>query len=337
MSHILEIGKGMAPMALDADGLASGMAFLNGELEKRDPRLLEPLTSVTWMRDIVSDVGGGYVDFTSNYFVDYGTTGPNEYGIIGGETNNLPIIQANVSKDVYPVFTFGNVIRVPFLDQQRMQQVGRSLDQIFDDGLRLNYNKMLDQNVYFGFETLGQTGLVNNPDVSASLAPATGTGSARTWASKTPQQIMTEINDVLTAAWAAGNYDLTSMPNQILLPPAVFADLNNRLVSTAGSISLLEYLMRYNIAAANGVELKIVSCRQCIGQGLPLSTGGDNTNRAVFYVNKEDRVSFDIPVPLTRALTQPSVDQMAFLTAYVGQVGVVKFKYFQCVRYFDGI
>lgn len=74
-------------MAMDAASISSGMAFLNAELEKRDPRLLEPLQSVTWMRDIVSRTGGGWVEFSSNYFVDYATTGSNENGIIGGETN----------------------------------------------------------------------------------------------------------------------------------------------------------------------------------------------------------------------------------------------------------
>ena len=41
----------------DAAGIATGMAFLEGELEKRDPKIREPLTSVTWQRDIVADTG----------------------------------------------------------------------------------------------------------------------------------------------------------------------------------------------------------------------------------------------------------------------------------------
>ena len=50
---------------LDAAGISTGMAFLEGELEKRDPKIREPLTSVTWPRDIVAESGGGWVDFTS--------------------------------------------------------------------------------------------------------------------------------------------------------------------------------------------------------------------------------------------------------------------------------
>ena len=39
----------------------SGMAFLEGELEKRDAKLREPLSSVTWPRDIPVRTGGGFV------------------------------------------------------------------------------------------------------------------------------------------------------------------------------------------------------------------------------------------------------------------------------------
>src|SRR6267378_2127585 len=56
--------------------IAGGMAFLQAELEKLDPKVREPLTSVTWMRDIPVKSGGGWVDFTSVFSVDYGIAGP---------------------------------------------------------------------------------------------------------------------------------------------------------------------------------------------------------------------------------------------------------------------
>lgn len=39
---------------MDEAGVASGGAFLVSELEKRDPLVRKPLTSVTYPRDIVS-------------------------------------------------------------------------------------------------------------------------------------------------------------------------------------------------------------------------------------------------------------------------------------------
>jgi hypothetical protein len=43
------------------------MAFLNGELEKRNVKLNEPLTSFTYARDISIETGGGL--FTENVLI----------------------------------------------------------------------------------------------------------------------------------------------------------------------------------------------------------------------------------------------------------------------------
>lgn len=334
MLHNLSIGGG--PMVLDAAGVASGQAFLQGELEKRDPKLLEPLKSVTWMRDIYAETGGGFVDFTSNIYVDYATSGTNQYGIINGATNNIPTIQANFSKDIFTVFPWANIIKVPFMDQQRMSTIGRSLDEQLDNGLRLAYNKALDQNVYFGFTDYGTTGLINSASIASGLAPA-GASTSRSWALKTPNEILADVNTVLTATWASSEYDITGMANQILIPPAVFGYINTTLISSAGNQSIYSYLMANNIAKAQGVDLVIAPARQCIGAGVPLTTGGANSNRLVAYRNDKDRVSFDIPVPLSRVMTQADVNQLSYLTAYVAQMGQVKFKYTQCAYYMDGI
>lgn len=321
---------GAAQFNMDAAAISTGMAFLQGELEKRDPKLHEPLQSVTWQRDIVAITGGGWVDYTSNNFVDYATTGGNEGGIIGGETNDIPIMQANVSKDVGKVFNFANILKVPFIDQQKLQGIGRSLDDILDKGIRLNYNKSIDNIVYNGLPSFKIYGLANNPAVTASTAPNGAAGTA-TWFTKTPDEILKDVNQIITDTWAASEYDLTGMANHILIPPNLFAYIAGKTVSTAGSISILKFLLENNIANNQGRDLVIAPSRWCVGAG----TGG--TDRLIAYVNDDNRVVFDLPVPLTRIMTQAQVTEIAYLTAYMGQLGQVKFLYLTCAKYVDGI
>ncbi|WP_197058186.1 MULTISPECIES: DUF2184 domain-containing protein [Brevibacillus] len=322
-------GLGPSMMMNDA-AISSGMAFLVGELEKRDPRLLEPLNSVTWMRDIVAKTGGGWVEFTSNQFINYATTGGNENGIIGGETNDIPVMQADATKDVYKVFTFANILKVPFVDQQKLQGIGRSLDDILDKGIRLNYNKSIDNIVYTGVPRAGVYGLVNHPDITARSVSVGAAGQTK-WSSKTPDEILADVNTIITETWAASEYDLTGMANHILIPPQQYAYLVGTKVSEAGNISILQFLLDNNIGKNQGVDLVIAPSRWCAGAG----TGG--TDRMVAYVNDEDRVNFDLTVPLSRVMTQPQVTEMAYLTAYAAQIGQVKFLYTQCARYGDGI
>ena len=309
--------------------IASGLAFLNGELEKRDPKLYEPLTSVTWQRDIVADTGAGWSEYTANYFVDYATTGQGTTGIIGSDTNDIPMMQANLSKDNFKVFTWANILKVPFVGQQLLNEVGRSLDNILDKGIKLGWNKDLDTMTYQGYTELGVYGLVNNAGITASTA-ATGAGGYTTWVSKTPDEILDDINTVLNYTWAQSEYDLSGMANHILVPPAAFIYLQ-RKVSAAGNVSIMQYVMENNVATAQGRQIVIVPCRWCEGAGV------GSTNRMVAYVNDKDKVKIDIPVMLNRVMTQPDVQQMAYLTAYAGQIGQVKFLYTQCARYMDGI
>ena len=329
--HTVPVSGAIKSFTMDSAALGTGMAFLVGELEKRDPKLLEPMTSTTWQRDIVAQTGGGWVEFSSNYFVDYATTGANHRGIIGGQTTAIPVLQANITKDNWKVFTWSNIVKVPFVDQQKLSGIGRSLDQIYDKGLRLNYNKMLDENVYTGFADFGTEGLVNNSNITASMAALNAAGTSRNWKDKTPDEILNDINSAITNAWANSGYDNAGIPNHVGVPPLLYSYIVGTKVSMAADKSILNYLLENNIAKANGVDLTIVPMRQLVGAGI----GG--TDRMIAYVNADDKVTFDITVPLSRVLTQPSVEHMAYLSAYAGQVGQVKFLYTQCVEYVDGI
>lgn len=315
---------------LDAAGISTGMAFLEGELEKRDPKIREPLTSVTWPRDIVAESGGGWVDFTSTMNVDYATSGGNDNSLVGGATDVISLVQANINKDVYKVFTWAQGMKIPFVDSQKFQTVGRSIDSILDRGVRLNYNKSVDQLVYRGFTSVGFTGLVNDANIVRSTAPNGAAGSSL-WQNKTVDEILWDVNKTLTEAWAASEYDESAIPNHLLLPPDKYAYIVSTRIGTSGNENILDYLLRNNLATNRGGNLYIAPCRWCSGAG----TG--NTDRMVAYVNDRDKVYFDLPVPLTRAMTQPVALQFAYITIYAAQMGQVKWLYYQPARYMDGI
>lgn len=315
---------------LDAAGISTGMAFLEGELEKRDPKIREPLTSVTWPRDIVAESGGGWVDFTSTMNVDYATSGGNDNSLVGGATDVISLVQANINKDVYKVFTWAQGMKIPFVDSQKFQTIGRSIDSILDRGVRLNYNKSVDQLVYRGFTSVGFTGLVNDANIVRSTAPNGAAGSTL-WQNKTVDEILWDVNKTLTEAWAASEYDESAIPNHLLLPPDKYAYIVSTRIGTSGDENILDYLLRNNLATNRGGNLYIAPCRWCSGAG----TG--QTDRMVAYVNDRDKVYFDLPVPLTRAMTQPVALQFAYITIYAAQMGQVKWLYYQPARYMDGI
>lgn len=325
-------GGAAGAMTLDDAGIASGGAFLVSELEKRDPNIRKPLTSFTYPRDININVGGGWVDFTSAMSVGYGIAGGSGDGPVqAGGSNGLPIVTANVEKGIYKAHVFGVALRVMFVDMQKSNYIGRSLDQLLNDGVRMAYDKHMDENVYVGLARYGTTGLINDPDAVETTVAANGTGGSTRWADKTKEQILADINAALTAAWEAAEYDESAMPNHILLPYEQYTYILNTMVTEIATETILDYVMRNNIAAKNGGSLFIGATRWCKGAG----TGG--ADRMVVYVNHERFVNVDELVPLNRAMTQPNAASFCYDTVYAANDSEVQIYYPQTVRYYDGI
>ena len=317
-------------MMLDANSVSGGLAFLVGELEKRDEKLHEPLTSITWPRDMPVRTGGGWVDSVSVFDVSYASGEGSNDGLMGGESNDLPMIQADIGKDSYRVFQWGHIVSVPLIDQQKLQKIGRSLDDILNRGLHLVHDKMLDKNVYTGIAKAGSYGLVNDPLISTVSASTKASGSTE-WATATPDEILADVNAVLLATWEASEHDLSGMANHILIPTEQYTILVARKVGVTGDKSILQFLLENNLGKNQGNDLFIAPSVWCKGAG----TGGKD--RLVAYCNNEDRVRFDITVPLQRMLTQASAAHVAYLTPYVTQFSELQWPYRQHALYMDGI
>ncbi|WP_288947462.1 DUF2184 domain-containing protein [uncultured Megasphaera sp.] len=322
----------MDAMTFDASAVSSGLAFLVSELEKMDPLLREPLTSTTYPRDINIESGGGWVEATSAFNVEYGVTGGQADGV-GGVQNNIRRIQADFSKDLYKVMPYEVAMSVKIQDQLRGAVTGRSIEQVYDDGIRLDFDKYMDINTYLGQSQYGTTGIVNDPNITA-VSVAQGASKQTTWKSKTPEEILQDINNAILDAWKAAQYDNSAIPNHILIDPANFAYLNMTPLTVAGvqgGISIMQYLAENNIAAQKGVDLFIGECRFCEG------AGSGSTNRLVAYRNEKRFVGMDVPVPMSRVMTQPNIQTASYDSLYMANVGQVKIHYYEPFIYRDGI
>ena len=330
-------GRPTAPMnnmpVMDADGIQTGGAFLISELEKRDTLIRKPLTNFTYPRDIVVQSGGGWVDYVSAMSVAYGITGgAGASPVTAGAANGIPIVQASVDKGVFKAHTFAAALRIMFQDMQRANYIGRSLDNLLQDGVRMAYDKHMDANTYVGIEEYGTTGLINNPDVTETTAASNGQTSASTkWADKTPQQILNDINTALTAVWAANGYDETAIPNHILVPYEQYTYILNTMVTDLATETIMDYVQKNNIAAKNGGSLFIGATRWCKGAGT------SSADRMVVYVNHERFVKEDELVPLSRIMSQPNVANVCYDTAYMANISEVQIFYPTSILYVDGI
>lgn len=311
--------------------IANGNSFLVSELEKLDPKISEPLHSVTYPRDIRVRVGGGWVDTVAKMDVDYGVNnGSGDGAITAAGANSGNIVQASFGKETFKTHAYTTTLRIPFLDMQRGQIVGRSLESLLTDAIRLNYDKHQEMNVYTGFQVYGTTGLINNPDVVTQGVKQNANGMT-SWKYKTPDEILYDINRAIEAGWEAAEHDLSAIPNHILIPYQQYTHIQTTRITDNADKTILSFLLENNVATLNGGNLVIGATNFCKGAG-----AGD-TDRMVCYVNNDKFVAVEELVPLARTMTSPNTDKLSYDSVYMANLSEVEFFYTQPVTYWDGI
>ena len=304
--------------------------FLMKELEKVDETILEPLSGTDWPRDMPVVTGGGLLESIAAIDVTYASSGGDDDNLFFDAANYIPVIQADMSKQVARTFNFAEYMAFSVMEREKMMQVGRDPETFLNKGIRLHCDKLIDRNVYTGFTKVTSTGLCNNPSViRASADPHTSGGTDTDWQYKTADEILSDINSAISALWRDNDCSSDALPNHILVPVQQFGALVTRKVSEGSDKSILTYVLENNLSVQQGGEMIISPCKWCAGIG---SNGSD---RMVVYCNRVDRICFNLTQPLRRMDTEYS--EMRIKIPYIAQFSEVRFLYPSTVRYLDGI
>lgn len=311
-------------------------AFLIGELERLDLTLHEPLVSVTWSRDIdlredvtIADEASS---FTNSSFAAAGSLNSGGKNFIGKNSNAINGIALDIGKTSQPLYLWGMEVGYTLPELLSAQQMGRPVDDQKYKGMQLKYQMDIDEMVYIGDTVIGREGLVNSSLVTAGfVAPGVAGGTA--WTTKTPDEILNDVNSLIQASWAAAGYAVC--PSKLLLPPSQFAYITSQKVSNAGNVSILTFLEDNSISLKiNGKKLDIQPCKWLVGRGVAAGSPEAATDRMVAYTQDKNRVRYPL-VPLQR--TPLEYRSLYQLTTYFGRLGVVELVYSEVIRYADGI
>ena len=100
------------------------------------------------------------MEATSALNVSYAVTGGQGDGV-GGVQNAIRRIQADLSKDIYKVMPYEVSMSIKIQDQLRGAVTSRSIEDMYNTGIRLDYDKYMDINTYKGQSAYGTTDLYN--------------------------------------------------------------------------------------------------------------------------------------------------------------------------------
>ena len=333
--------SGFGGRAFDAAG-ASGFAFLQSQLEQIDTDLVKPLSAVTHPRDIPVEVITGWPDYISAYSANFASTGTKYLGLQGTNNTEIANVQADLQKGIWKVFNWTAGMVITWLDLQKMYETQKngmpapfSLQELYEEACAELYAKAGDYVTYWGF--LGQPGLVNNTNVAETAVP-NGASGHTTWTTKTPAEILNDINYLLNAVMANCAYAAQEgMPDRALVPYTQFALLTQPMTlgGLGGFQSIKEYVEKNCIAAHHGVDFKInfLPNDWISGQG----AGSPATDRIVVYRN-DKKSQYLKASPVVKAMTVPSTrNGGSYETMWAAAISQVVFKRTQTSIYGDGI
>jgi hypothetical protein len=310
---------------------------MNSELERLDPTLHQPLAMVSWGRDVDLredvTIGDEASSFTNSTYAATGGIQPAGIAWAGKNTTTIPGVAVDISKTVQPLYIWAQELKYSIPELESAIRVNRPIDQQKLDALNLKHQMDIDQLVYVGDSAVGITGLFNHPDVAATTAAATGTGSTTTWSTKTPENILADVNTLLFNTWAASGYAV--IPDRILLPPAQYGKLVSTVVSTAGNISVLKFLEDNNLAAQRGLTLTILPAKWAIGMGVggtPQTLG--TVDRMLAYSKDPMRVRYPM-TPLNKTPIQYT--GIYHITTYFCRLGMLEMVYPETMAFLDGV
>jgi hypothetical protein len=211
---------------------------------------------------------------------------------------------------------------------QAMNTPGLNLTSDKATACRRAYEEFVDNIALRGSTGKNMQGLINSSIVVATTAPADGTAGGTTFASKTNDQVIRDINNVLTGVATGSNW--LYYADTVLLPPAVLVGLAGRIIQYT-NITLLEWIKTYNVLTVQtGRPITIAGVR-----GLE-TAGVGGISRMVAYRRDPQVLKMWIPMP-HRFLPVWQRGPLVFDVPGIFRLGGVEIRIPAAMRYLDGI
>lgn len=171
-------------------------------------------------------------------------------------------------------------------------------------------------------------GLLNAPGVAGGLFPADGTGGSVLWTSKTPAQIVRDINSLLSGIWT--NTLEIELADTLVMPSELYQYIAQTPYSDNTMETILSFIQRSNVyTIETGRPLNISATRAA------RSVGAGGTGRVLAYVNDPTVVKLHLPMPF-RFLPVYQDGPLNFAVPGIFRTGGIEVLAPAAMRYGDG-
>lgn len=276
---------GFKSMNLDA----AGDIFFARQLEYIQARVYEfeyPALKSFELIPISYDVPAGAEYVTATQYQAVGRA-----RIIQSYADDLPEAGILGIQLTNPVQGIGTSYRYSHQEIRAAQMARIGLPLRLAEAARRANDQLVDNLAFFGNPAVGLTGLTNNPNIPTVTVPADGTGGNTEWTTKTPDQILRDMNQIVNQIVVNSNE--VEMPDTLLLPLAQYTLIASTPRSANSDTTILSYFLMNNpfIRA-------VVPVPKLAGVGI----GGADV--MIAYEKNETKLEMQIPLPFTQYAPQ---------------------------------
>lgn len=301
----------------DAELIQSTGAFLQGELERFDANIYNPIAEYTWSRDVDLRQDVSIADETTSFaLADFALgasgTGHGTKAWASQADGALPTVQVGFNKTVSPVTPWAMSLDWSIFELEKSIKLGRPIDSLKHDAMRIRHQRDIDEMVYVGDKEVGVKGLTNHESVSVDTGASTFDISKAS-----DKEILDLVNHALEGVYKNTSY--MRVPNTILLPTS-FAPRFSDAVALNGTglaSTLAEWVKSRSLyKTVMGGELNVHFCRWLNKEN---QEGGKP--RIVVYQRDADVVRFPLVTLQNTPIQQNGIKQS---TTYYGALGALE-------------
>lgn len=275
----------------------------------------------------VNSEGGAWTDsILAEYFDKVGNA---EWAT--GEDETFPRADIKGAEVRTPVRAIKTGFGYSWMEIQRAAHNKTDLQQRRVSAAIFSYEKKLDSVIWSGDAKVKIGGFLSDTSVPRANASADGTAGATTFASKSAQKIVDNINDCMAKPWLDSG--MLHKPNRLLLPPEQFELISKTRYDDgsgfSGGYTILSWLLSNNRWFMNGAG-EIVPVNKLKGGG---PTAGADC--MIAYEYNSENLELYIPYPQNFFPVQQSGFQ--FMVPSLGMTGGIVWRYPKSANIVEGI
>lgn len=207
--------------------------------------------------------------------------------IINSYADDLPEAGLIGTQLTNPVVSIGSSYRYSHQEIRAAQFANVNLTMRQAEAARRANDQLVNDLALTGDTTVNLYGFLNNPNIPVNPVPADGTGGNTEWSTKTPDQILRDMNLIVNTVFSQSNG--VEMPDTLLLPLAQYTYISSTPRSPNSDTTILAYFLM------NNQFIKRVDwLLQLAGAGV----GG--ADLAIAYENNPNKVAMQIPMAFTQ-------------------------------------